>query len=436
MKTSNRPDKRPYSVLRVDQPDRFTGKTYERGHKQNIPFNSIVDHAGREIMVSTFGDLVTGTKQVDISVSFQYFIDPDKVSEISTGTGAASTDNSRLKLTASSGGAGTCEVKSRVPIVYRTGLSAFTEFTASFDPYKPGTTQECGVFNYGGNGYALSINSDNKLVVNHYRAGVLISSVSQGYTISGDGFAFDQLDGSGESGFTFDPQGMNIFRIEYGYLGVAPAILEVYGGHLLGWIPFHVVEIINTGTNELIIDNPHVHMTFRVTTDGTNTINMYSGSWLGGSIGSSRQHDQNAQFAIDTVKTGLTGTVTMISIRTSATFKGKTSLLPVDLHQATAGIFSNKPNLIRLYFNPTLTGASWTPVDTDSVMEYDVAGVATGGRLIRSWGVEPSGTLSETIEPGEIRMIGLIPGDILSMVLVTQGVNAEATAGLHWDEIR
>lgn len=430
MKTSDRPDKRPYSVLNIDSPDKFTGKAYERGRQQRIPYVGIVDGAGREILVGSFGELVTGQKQVDVSAAFQYFVDPDRVTETNTGTGATSIDNSRLKLTAN-GGVGTCEVKSRAPITYRPGLNSFAEFTAAFDPYRSGTTQECGTFDVGGNGYSLSINSEDKLVVNHYRSGTLISSVAQG-SVPGEGFAFDQLDGTGLSGFTANPQHMNLFRIIYGYLGIAPAVLEIYGGTMLGWIPFHIVETINT-TNRLIIEDPHLPITFKVTSDGTNNVAMLSGSWLGGSIGTLRSHSENSQFSADVSKTALTGTVTLLSIRVKSTFKTKTNKIPVDLHEISAGITSNKPNIVHLILNGTLTGGSFSDVDTNSCVEFDTTGTVSGGRKLRSWGVEQDGTLNSNFEEGEVRIVA---DDILSVVLITAGTNVDVNAGLHWDELR
>lgn len=430
MKLSSRDRWAIYSVLRVDKSQAFTGKAYERGEKQVIPYHAIADHVGNEIMVGSFGDLVVGGKQSDVSAAFQYFVDPDKVIETNTGTGAASIDASRLKV-AASGGAGTCEVKSRSPITYRPGLNAFAEFTAAFGPYAAGTTQECGVYDYGGNGYALSIDANNKLVVTHYRGGATVSTKTQGDAVNG--FGFDQLDGTGESGFTYNPQYMNIFRVVYGYLGIASAILEVYGGALLGWIPFHVIEIYNT-TSSLIIDDPHLRLTFRVTSNGTNDVAMYSGSWLGGSIGPKRNHAQNSQFAAEYNKTALTGTAVLLSIRVDSTFKSKTNKLPVDLHELTTGLVNNKPSQLKVIRNGTLTAHNFNAVDADSCVSFDVAATAiSGGRLIRSYGLSTTTSLEKTYEPGEIR---LIADDILSLVLVTAGTNVEASGAFHWDELR
>lgn len=337
--------------------------------RQVIPYSAHCDYAGREAQIAVFGETLVGQKQPDISLVFNYFINPERVVSIVSGGGALSIDASRLKV-AVTGGAGEAIAESKRNISYRAGHDAFALFTCSFGESLPGTIQEAGAYN-AVNGFYISMDGAG-LHVNHLVGGVL-ATVDQG------DFNLDKLDGSGLSDITLDPQALNIYRITYGYLGKAPAFFEVYAGVAVGWVPFHVFDITNNGGG-LVLTDPLLPIKFRADSDGTNDVAMFSGSWLGGTIGDARRREDNDQFAFDVSKSILGGVETVIgSMRVKTTFQGKPNKIPAEFHVLTAGVEGVKPHIIRIYKNTPLTAPLWLdPIGPTSVVEIDLVGTLTG----------------------------------------------------------
>jgi hypothetical protein len=401
---------------------------YKRGFDQHFPTISSVDYAGREGLISSFGDFVVGNKLADISVVFNYEVNTERLVSTQSGTGAASVDASRLKISAISGVGGQT-IETIGPIPYRPGHNAFALFTYAFDTYKTGITQEIGVGD-DNDGYVLTVGSDGKLAVIHRNGGVEVVT-------GADDFAFDPLDGSGVSGFILDPSKMNIYRIEYGYLGILPPFLEVYGGALRGWIPFHTIDITNQ-VNTLVISDPYLGIRAKVTSDGTNDVTNYSGSWLGGTIGVERTHLANDQFSFAYTKAlGSAGTFAVFSLKVLDTYKTKTNKIPVDLHLFSVGVEGNKPHIAYIYKNTTLTSPSWNDIDANnSVMQYDIAGTLPGapdGKMMRALPLGKADSGERLMEPGEVRVNA---GDVLTFVVETTSSTSDIVASAHWDELK
>lgn len=403
------------------------------GTKFITPHRSIVDYSGREAMVAAFGEQLVGFKEAEILNLFTYFVNPEHVdTSLSTGSWSATVDDSRLKVTAGAGSAaGDAIVQSKRVIGYRPGFDSYTYCTIAFDSYLPGTTMDFGPHD-DIDGYSISLNANNELVVNHFAGGVLVESKSQSE------FILDRLDGSGPSGFIVNPQAMNTYRISYGYLGELPPSFEIYGGMELGWIPFHYIDPTGT-SNLLIIKNPFLPLRMRVTSDGTNEVSMYSGSWQGGVIGTNRPRYLNDQFTVDverlTLATGGVNTP-ILSIRNDTTFKTKNNKMNVDIDTITCAVEGNKNHRLRLIKNANLTGAAFTPVDTDSTVSYDLTATAmSGGQLKRSWplGKIDSLGVGAVFETGELRMV---PGDVYTLALISTSVASDVDAGIHWDELK
>ena len=409
---------------------------------QDIPFVAISDYAGREMQIASFGDMVIGAKDPDLMVTFNYFINPDRVIDLSTSNGALSIDARRLKVGVN-GGAGTAIAESRAPIIYRTGHDAFGMYTCAYDDWMPGTTQEAGIFNTD-NGYKVVLEEDG-LHVQRMSGGSLKTDVPQA------DWNIDPLDGTGISKLTINPQALLIYKISYGFLGVLPPIFEVYGGVDFGWIPFHAIDdmidrteagIITLGkNNSLIIEDPFLPVQIKATSDGVNNVNMFSGSWLGGVICSERKRSTNDQYSFSVSGDAPQGEIILGTGRVKAMFQGEVNKIPLDLHTLTAGVDGTKPHVINVYRNSNLENQVYQDlIGSDSITEVDLAGNFVGGT--------PSGRLITSVSLGRVSDLGsgfpydsgearIFPGETHTFTLVNSSASATAyTAAVHWDELK
>lgn len=397
-----------------------------------IPYMAIGDNRGNEAMVAGFGELVIGQRLPDILITWNYDINPERATETYTGVGTAGIDTSRLYV-AVEGGAGTAEVASKRFIVYRAGYSAQAMFTAAFDTPAPGTTQKCGAID-DTNGYYLSLANDNQLQVN-------FESTSRGVTtINQFAFNVDTLDGKGPSRFTLNPQGMNIYRICYGYLGKLHATFEVYGGSLIGWVMFHAVDTIDIdggGDNLLAIEDPNLAIRFQASSDGTANVRIYSGSWNGGIVGGFHDRSLNDHFSFDVTATIAVTTETFIgAMRVKSTYAGKVNKLTVDMHNITGGVDGTKPVIIRVYKNTTLTGGTWNDVIGPSSL-IEVNTTATAPALLVSerrhaQALGKTDSFDHSFDDGELR---LSAGDTLTFTGQSAN-NFDVTLAGDWDELK
>lgn len=395
--------------------------------RQVIPYQALCDYAGRESQVSGFGDLVTGQKHPDVSVVFNYFIDPQFAIPVTTGTGAVGIDVSRLKLSTTAG-AGQAQVTSKRDIIYRMGHEAQAMFTCAFGASGAGLQQMAGVYD-DNDGYFISLSETGVLQTNH-RVGGVTTTYNQA------DFNIDTLNGDGLSDFTLNPQALNIYRISYGYLGSLPAIFELYGGTTLGWVPFHTIDTINK-TADLLLQSPNLPIRFDLVSDGTNDGVMYSGSWTGASIGAERDRSLNDQFGFEVPASIAAGAETVIgSMRVKSLFQGKANKIPIDFHNISGGFDGTKPHIVRVYRNTGLTGANWQNLIGDtSVVEIDLVGTLTGvtaAQLKYATAVSKDGTIDHEFATGELR---LSTGDTLTFTVESANTSDIVLAG-QWDELR
>jgi hypothetical protein len=137
------------------------------------------------------------------------------------------------------------------------------------------------------------------------------------------------------------------------------------------------------------------------------------------------------------IVTGIGTTLTpIISIRGRTTFNGVTSRMRSILNDAPVAIFGNRTGFAELLINPTLTGASWTDVNTNgSGVEVDTSATAYSafGRAVHCVILQKE----SNYEFSANRIIEqLAPGDIWSIgVGFYSGTTGEAAAGFNWREM-
>ena len=198
----------------------------------------------------------------------------------------------------------------------------------------------------------------------------------------------DKLDGTGASGYTLDPSKTQIFWCDFEWLGVG----SVRTGFVINgqYIVCHTFNNAN--------DIGSVYMTtaiLPVRYEITNLSNATTASMkqICSTVISEGGYEQYSpsHLARRTTKLATIGLTfkPVVSIRLASTalgavvLPGRMQLLPITSQNYEVGLF----------FNATLTGASWSAVPSDANVEMDTSATAiTGGTLVQTDYVSASGS--------------------------------------------
>jgi hypothetical protein len=198
----------------------------------------------------------------------------------------------------------------------------------------------------------------------------------------------DKLDGTGASGYTLDPSKTQIFWCDFEWLGV--------GSVRTGFVINGQYIVCHTFNNANEIGS--VYMTtaiLPVRYEITNLSNATTASMkqICSTVISEGGYEQYSpsHLARRTTKLATIGLTfkPVVSIRLASTalgavvLPGRMQLLPITSQSYEVGLF----------FNSTLTGASWSAVSTDANVEMDTSATAmTGGTLVQTDYVSSSGS--------------------------------------------
>ena len=198
----------------------------------------------------------------------------------------------------------------------------------------------------------------------------------------------DKLNGSGPSGLTLDPTKTQIFWCDFEWLGV--------GSVRTGFVINGQYIVCHTFNNANEVGS--VYMTtaiLPVRYEITNLSNLATASMkqICSNVVSEGGYEQYSPSHLARRTTKLTNIQTtfkpIVSIRLAPTalgavvIPGRMQVVPIASQTYEVGLF----------FNPTLTGASWAAVDTDPNVQMDVSATAmTGGTLVQTDYMDASGS--------------------------------------------
>jgi len=324
-----------------------------------------ISETTNSMMIGAFGELLTGIKRDDITVQFQYdyLNDVDDLrTPVLTGDGTATVSGGLL--TTSSVITGTSTVESRKAIHYVPGHTGYIDFTASFSG--SGIGQIGGFDDEDG----FFIKYDNGTLSFGYRS----DGSDTTETVSFEGITHPD-------GTAVDLSKLNIFRILFGYLGVASPILLIKLGD------YKLVHIIDT---EGKLETTHVqNPAFPIRSYVEDGMIVKTGSWGGGIIGCEERaigrafHFPNNKL-VDGAGAGqanmvLSGTNvgTAIIFHNKTSYKSKTNKVIAKLLQYA--IYVDPPSsgsgsvAWQLIANATYSGSpTYADIDSNSsIIEYD-----------------------------------------------------------------
>ena len=402
----------------------------------NDPATRIVGDGELAVSVFPFGELNAEARADDVNVQFQYpFYNTefDLNPAVTAGGATATVANGYLQLT--SGVGGSVAVTSKNSIRYRPGHSGYAQFTASFVGAGVGS---CGAWSPGEDGFFIRV-SDGVPSLGYEKGGVEVVTTAvarqAGVTLFTGGTIPTEL---------IDWTKINIFRIMFGYLGVANPVFQIKKNgrwYVLGTID---TEGRLTATH---INNPVLPIGF----SATGVMTVRTASWNGGKLGDSDIVGARF-FASNTAETLSTTTLaTVANFRNKATYKTVTNRVKAKLVRYS--LFVDAPATgsgtveVIIRKGATLAGVPvWADVDADnSVMEVDTtATYDSAGRPIfyahvgYAAGTGGSADMGGAVEQGALDFgLFLLPGETATItaqnVAGTQNVTVRVV--FNWIEL-
>lgn len=247
----------------------------------------------------------------------------------------------------------------------------------------------------------------------------------------------DTLDGSlgpsNPSGVLLDPTKLNVYEVLFPYLGAGTITFLVMtpAGR---FIPVHRIQYPNANTLASQ-RNPTMRVGWFVRSAGSTTNLTLSGAsaagFVDGPITSIRDpFAHNGAYSV-----GETEYVSF-ALRVRGEFGGIVNMREMLPKFLTAAVeTANRIVKVRLYINPTMTGAlNWGYVDS-SLSGVEVASpttvTPTGGRLVAAIIAASGAPTQLNLHDLDLR---LSPGDVLAVGLVTVSNTTSAAVSLNWEE--
>jgi hypothetical protein len=238
------------------------------------------------------------------------------------------------------------------------------------------------------------------------------------------------MDGNGPSKMVLDHTKLNVYSIEYQWLGAGEIDFKVEDEETGKLIDVHRVKFANSDTEPSTF-NPSFPIEMKIVkTSGTEDIRMKSASMSGFVEGKNIILGPTNNTGGSTTATSETA---IFNLRNKTTYVGVTNRVRAYLRNLSLANDKNQLATITVYRNATLSGvASWSDINgDDSVMEVDtVQTYVSGGNNLFSTTVskDSGGHFDFGTEEFAIR-----PGDVITVTI--NGSGAGTAAGtLAWQE--
>jgi len=382
---------------------------------------SSIDLAGRHSLNTVFGEQITGKRVSSVAAQFQYPLPSDFATSVTANGGTWILDDALSVLSSGTSSNGTASVQTNQYLRYIPGHEAYLVYTASYSTPNVNSHQRVGLFDtqdgmwigYEGADFVIARRRDGV----DYRTTVNVSNI--------------YMDG------TFDTAKLNVYRISFGYLGVATIHFEAMtpGG---GWVVAGEIPYPNTST-VTHISQTYLPARIKVgNTGSTSNVSIKSGSFELGIVdgGGSDPSVRTNSYSSSNISVS-SGDFEIVSFRNKTTYGGIENRVTAKLLYISWGTAINKQGEWLLENNPTTTNTpTWTDVDTqDSILEYstDIQVTRGTGKTELSW-------ISSAVDSGredipERYEIKIRPGEyaVLSINTAT-GASGELAYTFRWAE--
>lgn len=378
-------------VLAVDVSTEEVGSTHypnfqlvtiENGVATPVNLSNPISVSG--FPLTAFGDLRTAELSPIFNGSFNYTVDNTDLNDNSLVNGGTVTQAEAMVVMATSATTGSNALfQSKQHGKYRPGQGGLLRFTALFTSGVAGTDQLVGL-------------ADDQGSAQPFKNGYMV-----GY--SGTTFAFhrfvndtsvpvtqanwdDPMDGTGASGMTLDHTKINVFEIQFQYLGAGAITLLIEDDSTGQFVKAHTVLYANKNITPSAF-NPNFHHTMWVD-NGVTTSNVIVksssyGFFVEGKTDLINTHQP--QFGTgNREKTTVTTAVPIFTIRNKSNYVSKSNFIDIVLERFSVSIEASSANNLGeliVIKNGTLGGTpSFSDINTtNSVIEIDESATSISG---------------------------------------------------------
>lgn len=423
-----------------------TGKTSDDGSLEYIitAVSGSTNYVNGKPQGTVFGaDMVTAQENPEISGKFDLGLELQGSTAVITTTGyvGVTTDESTLEVGTGTASDGAVIFTSKKRIRYEPGTPIFGKFTAAF----PELSESNGNYSMGpglGEGFSTG---DSGIGIYQRRVD---GALEYGCILVRDGVAtYYPYNGT----LPHNPEYLNIYRIEWGYLGVAPFNLYWRDTVNEKWVRMHR-QVFNQKVSSLLKPDLPVGV-FAQNEGNTNDIKLLVGSFEAGTINGGKKFDPAARpSTYERSFTGTAGTnqlifafrnpndvtmydyVDVTGVPTTRSFRNSiaSQLLEVGL----TAIDNNKLVDVDLVIVPIadITTGTFTPVDLGysvlSVSE-DCTPVLTNARYLEIFTLGKDTVLNKIIETLDL----LLPNEVALFVYTTTSVNFDFSAYIKYQDL-
>lgn len=374
---------------------------------------------------SAFGDLRTTELSPSVQVTFPYNINTDIVLVTTTETGTVTHANSMAIVSSGSNANATSNLRSKDIIKYRPGLGALCRYTTLYQTSVANSTQIHGPGD-SNDGFFFGYNGT--------QFGILSRRNSVDTWIPQSSWSEDVMDGTGITTMILDPSKLNVYAIEYQWLGAGEINFSIEDESTGEFVVVHKIKYANKYTLPSTL-NPSFPITMNITKSGADTTDlvMQSASMAGfveGKAVVTGPVDSHFDDGLHSSETAL------FSLRNKTTINSITNRTIAYLLNLSVSNDANKMAIFRIYLNATLSGGTWSDINgANSIMESDAGAKFTydninGGKLLYT--VPVGINTGDTFAFPEFKY-KILPGETLTVTSET------ATAGLmgaslNWQE--
>lgn len=388
---------------------------------------------------TAFGDLRVAELSPIFQVSFEFTVTNTEIGTIETNNSGTVTQADAMCVVATGTTTNSAaEWETVNNSKYRPGLGGVARFTALFTEGVAGTEQTVGLEDADGssethlNGYAVGYNGASFSLF-RWQNDVLFTVAQEDWD--------DPMDGTGPSGMTLDPTKLNVYFIQFQYLGGGPIKLWVSHETTGNMVLAHTVLYTNKNIVPSVY-NPNFHLMVHTVNNATTSDLIVKSSSMAYFVEGQTAYTELQQPHFSTgelSKDGVTTEVAIFTIRNKTSYAGKVNFIELILENIGGSIEASSANnlgRLRLVKNATLGGTpSYNDINTtDSIVDIDVAGTTvTDGKELLS--VSLAGK-NDRISEGNITSYKILlhPGDTATLAGFSEN-SATIKSSLLWKEL-
>lgn len=387
---------------------------------------------------TAFGELLVAQLSPIFQNSFEYTVSNTALNKNTTVNGGTVTQATAMAVVGTSTTtASSAELKSETHAKYRAGMGGVLRFTSLFTSPVAVTEQYVGIMDEAGssqafkNGYGVGHNGTTFGF--HRWSNDTLTTVAQS---DWD----DPLNGSGPSGMVIDFTKINVYFIQFQYLGGGAISLYIEDDKTGQVTEVHKILYANFNT-EPSVYNPNFHFHIWVDNKATTSDLIVKSSSYGYFVEGRTnliELQQPQQSSGLKQKTDVTTEVAILTIRNKTSYASKSNFIEILLENVSGAIEASAANnlgKLRIIKNATLGGTpSYSDINTtNSVVDIDTAGTTvSGGTELLSFPLAgKNDKFSENIIP--YRFI-LGDGDTLT-IAGTSANSATIEASILWREL-